>query len=363
MKKRLKSGFTTGACAAAAAKAAARLLLTKDISTSIDIPFPDGSRVSFLLSDCYTKNTRAIASVIKDAGDDPDVTNKAEIIATVRIAEKTDPSNNSNIMVVGGEGVGVVTKPGLSVAVGLHAINPVPMQMIQDSVLEVIDDLKRVQQFSDSLEVEISVPRGELLAKKTLNKRLGIVGGISILGTTGIVKPISADAWTATVSASMNVASAVGVKEIILSTGRTSEKCVQMFLDLPDESLVMMGDYLVYSLKETQKHSFINIHMATMWAKLIKGAMRVPQTHVRHGALDVDSVIAFLQKNGIEPIIVKTLKGSNTAREMLERLLHINDWSVIKLICRLAKEHYSDIAGRPVTIYLVQGTGTLLYSN
>ncbi|MDO8747181.1 MAG: cobalt-precorrin-5B (C(1))-methyltransferase CbiD, partial [Thermodesulfovibrionales bacterium] len=214
MKRRqLRSGYTTGACAAAAAKAAAMLLMSSELGVqslekilSVEIPFPDGSRVNFKIhnSKFITLNSKlATASVIKDAGDDPDVTNGAEIVAEVKLIEQQNHKTTAllhycatGLAIKGGKGVGVVTKPGLSVSVGEPAINPVPRKMIKEAVSEAVQGFKgsRVQ----GLEVTISVTNGEKLAKKTLNQRLGIMGGISILGTTGIVKPISAEAWTAT---------------------------------------------------------------------------------------------------------------------------------------------------------------------
>ncbi len=356
--KKLRSGYTTGACAAAAAKAAAIVLFSKEEITEVTIPFPDGSRVTFKLIWTRLHKNEAQAAVVKDAGDDPDVTNAAIIAATVRTTSQfiNDPSKRINIL--GGKGVGTVTKPGLPVAVGKPAINPVPLKMITEAVEEARalhqNDHNRI------LDVIINVPQGEELAKKTLNKRLGIIGGISILGTTGIVKPISAEAWTATISTSMNVASAAGMKEIILSTGRSSERCVQSHLSLPDEALVMMGDYLEFALKETNSHSYQKIHMATMWAKLLKGAMKIPQTHVRHGILDTPKIIQFYKTHGINETILEELEPSNTAREVLEKLLELNENDLITWTCRLAKEYYRSMAEGDVIIHLVHGSGRLI---
>ncbi|MBI1811355.1 MAG: cobalt-precorrin-5B (C(1))-methyltransferase, partial [Nitrospirae bacterium] len=287
MKRRqLRSGYTTGACAAAAAKAAAMLLIRAEQQSSrtaeqqfkmkehptvllrycatapieeVEIPFPDSSRVKFKIQDSRVKiqdgHLTATASVIKDAGDDPDVTNGAEIVAEARFLEQQSSPDligtllhycATGLAIKGGKGVGVVTKPGLPIPVGEAAINPVPRRMIKEAVSEAVQGFKgsRVQ----GLEVTISVTNGEKLAKKTLNQRLGIIGGISILGTTGIVKPISAEAWTATIISSMDVAKAMGRSEIVLSAGRSSEKAHMEKFDLPQESYVMMGDYLEFAL-------------------------------------------------------------------------------------------------------------------
>ncbi|HIP83346.1 MAG TPA: cobalt-precorrin-5B (C(1))-methyltransferase, partial [Desulfocapsa sulfexigens] len=228
--KKLRSGYTTGACAAAAAKAAAMLLLTGIETKSVEIPFPDGSRVIFQLNSLKViDHARRIvkASIIKDAGDDPDVTNGAIIEATVCYGRNKE-SADEVIKIFGGKGVGTVTKRGLAIPVGEPAINPVPGKMIRAAVAEAV--LESSDNPASQLEITISIPEGEILAEKTLNHRLGIVGGLSVLGTTGIVRPVSADAWTATIATSMDVAKEAGIDEIILSTGRTSEKAVQEYL-------------------------------------------------------------------------------------------------------------------------------------
>ncbi len=358
--KKLRSGYTTGACAAAAAKAAAIVLFSREKITQVTIPFPDRSRVTFKLIWAHLGANEARAAVIKDAGDDPDVTNAAIISATVRITAELIKNPSEKINIRGGRGVGTVTKPGLPIAVGKPAINPVPLKMITEAVGEAITQLQEDQ--TTMLDVIINVPHGEELAKKTLNRRLGIIGGISILGTTGIVKPVSAEAWTATISSCMNVASAAGLKEIILSTGRSSEKSVQSHLSLPDEALVMMGDYLEFALKETNKHKYQKLHMATMWAKLLKGAMKVPQTHVRHGVLDTPKIMKFYRKHGVNENLLEILEPSNTAREVLEKLLELNETPLVLWTCKRAKEHYEVLTNAEITIHLVHGSGSLICS-
>ncbi|NOZ69885.1 MAG: cobalamin biosynthesis protein CbiD [Deferribacteres bacterium] len=308
MRKRLRSGYTTGACAAAAAKAAALLLLDPHAGAahrklnSVEIPFPDGSRVSFKIHNfkLQTRDSKpvAFASVIKDAGDDPDVTHGAEIAAEARLAGARRPL--PRLIINGGRGVGTVTKPGLPVPVGEPAINPVPRKMIRDAVLEAVDSLMGKASPAPVVEITISVPDGEELARKTLNSRLGITGGISILGTTGIVRPVSTEAWTATITASMDVAVATGRKEIVISAGRASEKAHMKKYHFPEESYVLMGDYLEYSLLEAGKHNFRKIHLCAQWAKMLKIAMATPQTHVRFGAIDIRKAVEFLNSLGID---------------------------------------------------------------
>jgi cobalt-precorrin-5B (C1)-methyltransferase len=414
--KKLRSGYTTGACAAAAAKAATLMLISGLHQDQVTIPFPDKTRVSFKLCACHwtdPAHTTALAAVIKDAGDDPDVTNRARIEVEVRFcrsssilgASDTGPSlacgqqdvmQGERIILVGGKGVGIVTKPGLAIPVGEPAINPVPRKMIREAVAEALslsaksphksliadapeNLFSSIPGSSDTgpsipcvpgsyssnpgtcsetktppaLIVTISIPDGEELAKKTLNHRLGIIGGLSILGTTGIVRPISAEAWTATISASMDVARAAGLKAIVLSTGRTSESAVQQQLLLPDEAYVMMGDYLHFSLVDAGKHGFTAIHLAGMWAKILKAAMRIPQTHVRHGALEIEQAISFLATLGAAPMILNGLTGSNTAREIYERLIAMEAHAIITKVCFAARDYCQEVSGLPVTVYLV----------
>lgn len=355
--KKLRSGYTTGACAAAASKGAVlRLLGCQDV-TEVEIPFPDGRRVRFPLT-AFTPPTfskdKAYAAVIKDAGDDPDVTNGAVIAASVCIAH--NPDKSELIQITGGEGVGVVTKPGLAVSVGEPAINPVPLQMIRAAVAEAI-----AEQSPDdhpSLTVEILVPKGKELAEKTLNERLGIIGGISILGTTGIVRPISAEAWTATITAAMGVAEAGGNTEIVLSTGRTSEKALQERQTFHPEAFIEMGDYLEFSLKEARNYQFSHLHMAGMWAKTLKAALKIPQTHVRFGALEIKNAIRCIQELAPERDL-SFLAGSNTAREIYERLVARNCFELIEKVCYAAKAYHEQVSEIPVTVYLVHHDGSI----
>ncbi len=348
MTKRLRSGFTTGSCAAAAAKAAALALLEGISSSDIEIPFPDGSRRSFKIHSCSCAEGAATASVIKDAGDDPDVTNGAEIIATVSSGREQHGDRCVHIdtlSLCAGSGVGLVSKPGLAVQVGEPAINPVPREMICQAVREVAG--------MERLRVTISVAGGEELAQRTLNSRLGIIGGLSILGTTGIVRPISADAWTATIKASLDVAKGAGLEDVVLSTGRTSEKGAQRILKLPEEAFAMMGDYLEFSLKEAAKRAFSTIHLAGMWAKIMKAALGIPQTHVRHGALEVDEGAGLLAALGAEGELLQKVTRSNTAREMYTHLEEAGRKDLVLAVCRRAQEYCQKVTGGKVCIYLV----------
>ncbi len=374
LRKRLRSGYTTGACAAAAAKAAAMALLSNMTSgmpffgsNVVDIPFPDGNRVSFTIHGSGLKNdgSTAWASVVKDAGDDPDVTNGAEIMAEIRFLNDSEARGDGDaekrLKIRGGKGVGVITKPGLPVGIGEPAINPVPRRMIGEAVMEALVLSPEGRKPGSTAEITISVPEGEALSKKTMNSRLGITGGISILGTTGIVRPISADAWTATISASMNVAKAMGYNGIVLSAGRASEKAHMKKFALPDESYVMMGDYLEFALLDAARHGFGTIHLCAQWAKMLKIAMATPQTHVRHGAIVLNKALNFLRSFGIEPP-----EGAefNTAREIFDFInssCNIRRPSLFSDVCSAAKTYAEAIAaGAPVTVFLVSYEGDII---
>jgi cobalt-precorrin-5B (C1)-methyltransferase len=349
MAKRLRSGYTTGACAAAAAKAAALVARDGTLPESVELVFPDNSLHSFTVYRARKTPTGGEASVIKDAGDDPDVTNGAEIVATVHFSAEEVPDKKwitmENVQIFAGVGVGTVTKPGLAVPVGEPAINPVPREMICKAVQQV-----ESQQIA---HVSISIPRGEELAEKTLNHRLGIVGGLSILGTTGIVRPVSADAWKATIEASMNVAKEAGLNDIVLSTGRTSEKGAQSLLDLAVEAYAMMGDYLEFSLLKAGEKGFQTIHLAGMWAKIMKAAMQIPQTHVRNGALEVKDAAAMLAGCGVERPLLDKLQSSNTAREMYSHLEAADRHDVIHAVLIKARNYGEKVSNKEVRVYLV----------
>ena len=386
-KSRLRSGFTTGACAAASAKAAVQLLLyAKNNNTnetphinSVTIALPSGEKASFKINNTLLtfKKARLIAraSTIKFAGDDPDVTNGAEIIAEAAFNVRFPVSSNNKtlhvdafnncfnnkIKIVGGKGVGIITKPGLPVQVGYPAINPVPQQMIRNSVIEAFfENGHQIEQIPD-LAVNISVKDGEKIAAKTLNPRLGIIGGISILGTTGIVKPLSSEAWTATITACMDVAKASGCEIIVLSAGRASEKAHMKKFSFAEESYVMMGDYIEFALTEAKKHEFKEIHLSAQWAKMLKIAMSTPQTHVRYGAIDLVKTSIFLSEKNIE--IPKELEF-NTAREIFQYLESTSQSRfAFKEVCKSAKKYSEQIARPiPVTCTLVSYDGEVILS-
>lgn len=369
--KRLRTGYTTGACAAAAAKAATLLLLGlwKTGGEGTDIPFPDRSRRRLKIARVWLDEEKkaAWASIIKDAGDDPDVTDGIEILACARClngrGDWSPDEKEMPVVILGGIGVGLVTRPGLSVAVNEPAINPVPRRMIEESVREAagLAGGPAGGRAQPAMEITISVPEGKRVAKRTLNSRLGIVGGISILGTTGIVRPVSSEAWTATISASMSVAKASGRKEIVLSSGRSSERAHMTRYGLPEDSYVMMGDYVEYALKEAKARGFNRVHLSAQWAKMLKTAMAIPQTHVRHGAIDLARTTRFLKGLGASGFPEGDF---NTAREIFDIIAGEPagpNRQLFFLVCSKAKAYAESITGDvPVTVYLVSYEGEII---
>ncbi|MEZ5690394.1 MAG: cobalt-precorrin-5B (C(1))-methyltransferase [Rickettsiales bacterium] len=297
----LRRGWTTGTCAAAAAKAAFEALITGKFPDMIDVSLPRGERPFFSLAHTELSETYATASVVKDAGDDPDVTHGAVITAKVSYAKK-----GGGILFSAGKGVGKVTKAGLPLDVGEPAINPMPRQIIATA----IEEIAKKYNVNNDVEIEISVKDGEKLALKTLNPRLGILGGISILGTTGIVIPFSCSAWIHSIYRGIDVARAAEIKHVAGATGRTSELAVSKLYSMPEDTLIDMGDFVGGMLKYLRNHPIEKVTIAGGFGKMCKLAQGLLDLHSRAGSVDVN----FLAKiSGIEEI-----KQANTAKHALE---------------------------------------------
>lgn len=298
----LRSGYTTGSCAAAAAKAAALLLRDGCVGEQVLLTLPGGEQVAFALHSAALTDGSATCSVIKDAGDDPDVTNGAEVTATIS-------AGGTGLVIAGGAGIGRVTKPGLAIAVGEWAINPVPHRMIAQALQEVLPE--------GGLTVTISIPDGAQRALKTLNARLGIVGGLSILGTTGIVRPISAQAWTDTIDTSLAVARACGCPTVVLCTGRTSEQAAMRHLpQLQEEAFIMMGDHVQHALQACVAHGYLQPVLACQFAKLVKIACGHANTHAANSRMELDSLCGWLQQDSAPPHLQELARQAHTAREL-----------------------------------------------
>jgi cobalt-precorrin-5B (C1)-methyltransferase len=305
----LRRGWTTGACATAAAKAAYFGWQTGDYPDPVEIVLPGGARPAFSVALTEPVEGGARAGVVKDAGDDPDVTHGALVIATIRAG-----TPGSGVTFRAGEGVGTVTRAGLPLPPGEPAINPVPRQMIRDNLQEAARSIGG----PTDIEVEIAIPGGEALARKTLNPRLGIVGGLSILGTTGVVVPYSCSAWIHSIYRGIDVARAGGLDHVAGATGSTSEKAVQALYNLPDHALIDMGDFAGGMLKYLRRNPVPKVTIAGGIAKMTKLGQGLLDLHSRSGAVDLGWLSERLGEVGAEPSIVEEARVANTALEVLE---------------------------------------------
>jgi len=288
----LRRGWTTGACAAAAAKAAFAALITGEFPDPVTVKLPRGHEPAFALAESVLGDGWARAGVIKDAGDDPDVTHGALIQAKVRRS-----SAGSGVTFKAGEGVGTVTKPGLPLDVGEPAINPVPRQIIREALAEVGSALG----VSADAIVEISVPGGAEIALQTWNPRLGIIGGLSILGTSGVVVPYSCAAWIASIHRGVDVARATNLRHVAAATGRTSEESVQRLYGLEPSALLDMGDFAGGLLKYLRRHPLPRLTIAGGFAKLSKLAQGYLDLHSGRSQVDLDWLAREMQGLGGQP--------------------------------------------------------------
>ncbi|MDH4120778.1 MAG: cobalt-precorrin-5B (C(1))-methyltransferase [Deltaproteobacteria bacterium] len=375
-KRGLRTGFTTGACAAAAAKAAARLLLLGQPVETIATTLPNGQAVTFTLSRCGWVNTpdedgqesnslennltgkTAECAVVKDAGDDPDVTHGAELVARVR------PWHTPGVQVTGGQGVALVTRPGLGLEVGTHAINPVPRRNITDMVRDEWNQAPPERR-PPGLWVEISVPGGEELAKKTLNARLGLVGGISILGTTGIVRPYSTAAFKASVVQAVDVARAQGQKRLVFTTGgRTEQAAFKLFPGLAEVAFIQVGDFIGAGLRQAarQPEDPMTVEVVGMAGKLAKMADGRMMTHASGSEVNTALLGELARQAGASESLAEAIAQANTARHALELAVQAGLKAFPAFIARRAAErcraHIHDKVS--VNVWLVDFDGSLL---
>lgn len=309
----LRTGWTTGACATAAARAAYEALLTGTFPDPVTIELPGGERPAFALA-CselgpdFANPDFANAGIVKDAGDDPDVTHGALIIASVRHGPP-----GSGVSFRAGPGVGTVTRPGLPLPPGEPAINPAPRAMMRRAIAEIA----AAHGAAGDVVIEISIPGGEKIAERTLNARLGILGGLSILGTTGIVKPYSCSAWIHSIHRGIDVARAGGLAHVAGSTGNTSEAAIKALHDLPDQALIDMGDFVGGMLKYLRKHPVARVSIAGGFAKMTKLGQGLLDLHSRRGEVDLDWLAARALEAGGSADLATRIRGANSALEVL----------------------------------------------
>ncbi len=315
---KLREGFTTGSASTAAIVAALNVLYKGRVYSFVSIKIPVGL-LKIQVNSLFYSNNFCISSVIKDGGDDPDCTHGIEIIAKVSKNKKEEWLKNAHELKLSdkfyffcGKGIGLVTKDGLSVKVGEPAINPMPRKMIKENVeLFLVEN-----NVLDKPYIILEVPKGYEVAKHTLNERLGILGGISILGTTGIVKPISMDAYTATIDLSLNIAKKKKFKDIVLSFGRQSELGAKKILNFHEDAFIIIGDFFRYGVEKAKEMGF-NVTLAGQPGKILKASMDYDNTNVKFGEFSMEKTLQFLSPfcNSKE---LEKISHAKTARHLAE---------------------------------------------
>ncbi len=341
----LRTGYTTGTTATAATKAALHALITGSPVEQVTVSLPKNRTATLKIAWTKIENSGVTCAAIKDGGDDPDVTNGAEICSTVSFS-----ASAGRINIDGGRGVGRVTKPGLGLEMGRSAINSTPMKMLQQAVIKVAE--KQLQ--DRGVDVVISVPKGEEIAKKTDNPRLGILGGISILGTTGIVLPYSTASFAAAIRQSLDVAIAMGADTAVLTTGGRSEDFARaLFKTLPDHCFVQMGDFAGYSIKQCANKKMRRAIIAGFIGKLTKMAMGIKQTHVKGSHVDMEFVARLAAQCGAPQSVVDEIKQANTARHAGEIISRNSVPGFFDLICKNVYEQMRQHSGGQLEIQVI----------
>lgn len=344
----MRHGYTTGACATAMTKAALHALVTGEMPKTVTIHLPVGQDATFEVASFLISEQGVMCETIKDAGDDPDATHKARIQSTVRFVEKP------GVHLDGGIGVGRVTKAGLPVPVGEAAINPVPRKMILGVVEEAIASF----QIDQGIEVVISVPDGEEIAKKTLNGRLGILGGISILGTRGTVVPFSSSAYMASIVQAISVAKEAGCDHLVVTTGGRSEKyAMKQYPHLPEEAFIEMGDFVGFTLKHIARKEIARVSLVGMMGKFSKVAQGVMMVHSKSAPISFEFLSVMAKRAGATEEQQQEVLQANTASQVGD-LLKDNE-AFFEALCRnccyYALEHTKEKVIVSTSLYAMNG--------
>ncbi len=327
----LRSGLTTGSCATACTVAAVHRLLGNQVRHCVSITLPKGKVVDMPICDSDVKSDTALAATIKDAGDDPDVTHGARVWVSVRL-------QNNGITLKAGQGVGTVTRTGLVLGVGEPAINPVPRRMIT----EHLQRLATFYAYQGGFEVTIGVDNGEALALKTMNPRLGILGGLSILGTNGIVRPFSCAAYIASIHQGIDVARSNGHQHIAASTGNTSEAFIARHYQLPDMALIEMGDFAGAVLKYLKKKPLEKLSICAGFGKLTKLAQGHLDLHSRASSIDFEWLAQLAGEQGADQQLCTSITQANTSLEA-QRLALEHGFDLVQPVCQAALEKVQSI--------------------
>jgi cobalt-precorrin-5B (C1)-methyltransferase len=347
-KKSLRTGYTTGTCAAAATKAALTTLVNGEKLAKVNVSLPKDKHIVIDIAWVRYENEKSVtAAVIKDGGDDPDVTNGAEIWSTVSLSE-----TSNKIIIDGGKGVGRVTKPGLGLEIGKAAINPTPLKMISHAIDEIFGQQQKNRY---GLLILISVPKGEEIAKKTDNPRLGIIGGISILGTTGIVIPYSTASFAASIRQSVDVSKAMGSDSVILTTGGRSEDFARDIFgnSIADHAYIQIGDFIGFSIKQCGIKKIKKAYVIGFIGKLTKMAMGIKQTHVKGSHVDMNFLAELAIRCGAKNELVKKIKVANTARHVGELVDQFGLTTFYDVLCEEVYSHLSKYSPSELQIKII----------
>jgi len=343
-KVELKTGYTTGSSATAAAKAALLSIINQKKIQNVDIILPRRSLLQIPVESCEFENEKAKCCVIKNGGDDPDVTHGAKIIVELSFTDKVN-----EIEIGGGEGVGIVTKQGLGLEIGKPAINPVPKKMINENLREVGKEILDKK----GIKIIVSVPKGKELAPKTDNPRLGIKDGISILGTSGIVIPFSTASYAASIRQNLDVAIAAGNETVVLTTGGRSEEYAKKIVDLPIHCFVQMGDFSGYTIQQCGRKNIRKAYVVGFIGKLAKMAAGVKQTHVKGSKVDMNFLSELAKKANANEKVIASIKKANTARHVSEIIKENNISGFFELICSETYKHMRKHSEEKVPIDVV----------
>ncbi len=352
-KTKLRTGFTTGSCATASSKACVLSIINQKKIEQTDIILPKRSKLDIQINSCEFTENSATCSVIKDGGDDPDVTHGAEIFVYVELT-----NNIGKIEIDGGEGVGRVTKPGLGLEIGSAAINPTPKKMILENVTEISKEILE----KNGIMIKVSVPNGKELGPKTDNPRIGIMGGISILGTSGIVIPYSTASFAAAIRQQIAVVSSMNDDNVVLTTGGRSEDFARAIIELPDHSFIQMGDFSGYTIKQCAKQGLKKAYVAGFIGKLAKMAAGVKQTHVKGGKVDMKFLSELAKRCDAKSDTISKILGANTARNVQEIIIEdkVDGFfdEVTKEACNQMRQHSEEKI--PVEVILFDFDGKVL---
>ena len=343
-KKKLKTGFTTGTSATAAAKAGLLSIINQTKFETINVTLPKGNSIKIPIHFCEFERNKARCSVIKDGGDDPDVTHGAEIIVDLFLTDK-----KNEIEIDGGEGVGIVTKPGLGLELNKAAINPVPKKMIKENLSEVSGDLLK----ESGIKIIISVPKGKKLGPKTDNPRIGIINGISILGTSGIVIPFSTASFAASIRQNLDVAIAMGNDTVVLTTGERSEDFAKKIIDLPEHCFVQMGDFSGYTIQQCSKKQIKKVYVVGFIGKLTKMATGVKQTHVKGSKVDMKFLSEIAKNCGANEKTIGNILKANTARHVSEIIKENKIKGFFEEICEKTYQHMKNHSEEKIALEVI----------